>query len=238
MKKHMDIYDIEALTVQEMEELRANGEAELLNIKDHNCYLVDLKGYFGYSVLVFKNSHHIYYANDYQLHHNNKTKEELRTRYIEGLKNKLFTESELMENVQTYANYERMSYYVRNYWIMQFDHVSIFYIGKPTEEQKKAKEEMVFCPTCFCYVSDKTVVEKAYKLINHIEKSFSEAKENEEVFREMISYELANHEAGYTGSYTDALESLGLEFNNLTDRQRSIVTEELKLQIQYQRIKL
>ena len=84
----MTIEEIRALTQKELETLRIKGKAELLNIKEHDCYFTDLEGAFGYSVLVFKNNHHIYYANDYQLHHKNKTKEDLKQWYINILSNK------------------------------------------------------------------------------------------------------------------------------------------------------
>ena len=228
----MYISEIEALTEQDVIKLKEEGKAELLNIKEHNCYLVDLGEYFGYSVLVFKNNRHIYYANDYQLHHRNKSIKELKQWYIDTLNNKLFTESELMEDIQDYDEYSRKSYYVRNYWIMQFDRVSIFYIGEPNEEQEKAKKEMLYCPTCFCYVNDKSIIEKSNKFISHIEKSFKKAQENTEVFRKMISYELANHEACITYDYRDALDSLGLTFNKLTEEQKRIVKQELNKQIE------
>lgn len=226
----MQIKGIEALTIKEVEEMRIEGKAELLNIKDHSCYLIDLEGYFGYSVLVFKNNYHIYYANDYQLHHSSKTKEDLKQLYIETLNNKLFTESELMEEIQTYDEYEKKSHYVRNYWIMQFNYVSVFCIGKPEKELQEAKEKMFYCPTCFCYVENKNVVNNAGNFIKHIEESFSKVKENKDVFRKMVSYELANHEACITCDYTDALESLDLKFEELTEEQRQIVKEELKKQ--------
>lgn len=227
----MTIREIEELTIKEVETMREEGKAELLNIKEHDCYLVDLEGYFGYSVLVYKNNNHIHYANDYQLHHNGKTAEELKQWYIEILNNKLFTESELMEEVNTYDEYTRKSHYVRNYWIMQFEYVSAFCIGKPDKELEKAKKELIYCPTCFCYVKDKNIIEKAYRFIEHIEESFSKAQNNAEVFRDMIVYELANHEACITCDYRDALESLGMKFENLTEEQRRIVKEELNKQI-------
>jgi len=229
--KNMTIKDIEALTQSQLKDLQEKGEVELLNIKEHDCYFIDLEGSFGYSVLVFKNNHHIYYANDYQLHHRSKTIEDLKTWYITTLNNKLFTESELMSNIEDYNEYDKKSYYVRNYWIMQFDRLSAFCIGEPKEEFKKAKENMLYCPACFCYVSDKNIIEKSNNFIQHIEKAFSEVKENTEVFRKMISYELANHEACITCDYTDALNALGLKFNKLTDEQKKIVKEELSKQI-------
>lgn len=227
----MTIREIEVLIIEELETLRKEGKAELINIKEHNCYLTDLGEVFGYSVLVFKNNHHIHYANDYQLHHSKKTVEELKQWYIDTLNQKLFTEMELMEEVHTYDEYTRKDYYVRNYWIMQFDRISAFYIGKPDKELEKAKNRMLYCPTCFCYVKDQNIVEKASKFIEHIEESFSKTKEDKEVFRKMISYELANHEACITCDYRDTLDSLGLKFEKLTNEQKQIVKEELKKQI-------
>lgn len=229
----MTIKEIEALTLDQIEKMRNEGKAELINIKDHSCYFVDLGEYFGYSALVFKNNHHIYYANDYQLHHSTKTIEELKQWYIKTLNNKLFTESELMEDIHTYDEYNRKDYYMRNYWIMQFDHISAFYFGKPSKELVEAKEKMFYCSPCFCYVNDKNIIETAKRFINHIEESFTKVKENEDVFRKMVSYELANHEAGYTGDYEDGLKALGLTYEKLTKEQQQIVKEELKKQIEY-----
>lgn len=228
----MTIREIEALTLDQVEGMKKEGKADLLNIKNHSCYLVDLGEYFGYSALIFKNNHHIYYANDYQLHHRTKTIEELKEWYTETLNNKLFTESELMENIYSYDEYNRKGYYIRNYWIMQYDYISAFYIGKLEKELQEAKEKMIFCPTCFCYVEDKNIVHNASSFIRHIEESFANVKENDDIFRKMVSCELANHEACITCDYSDALEALGLKFEGLTEGQKHIVREELKEQIE------
>lgn len=227
----MNISQIEALTINDVEDMRKEGKAELINIKDHQCYFVDLGGAFGYSVLVFKNDHYIYYANDYQLHHNGETIEELKEYYIKSLSNKLFTESELMEDIKSYDEYNRKDYYVRNYWIMQFDHVSAFYIGKPGKELQEAEKTMFYCPTCFCYVKDQKIIDKTKTFIEHIKQSFAKIREDAEIFRKMISYELANHEACYTEDYTDALRALGLKYEKLTEEQQRIVNEELNKQV-------
>ncbi len=223
MTKDMTITEIRALT---LEDLR-NFETEIISVKEHNCYFVDLGGAFGYSVLVFKNKKHIYFANDYQLHHQSKTLEELKQWYIDTLNRKLFTEAELMENVTSYDNYTSKRHYLANYWIMQFNHISPFYIGKPSEEQEKAKEKMLFCRTCYSYVEDKSIIDRANKLMNNIEKSYNELQKDDEVFRKMISYELANHEAGYTGECGDTLYYLGLKFDELSEPRQKIVKQEL-----------
>ena len=61
----MTITDIESLTYEQAKEIAI----EMIMIKDHDCFFADLGENFGYSVLVFKNGRHIYFANDYELHH-------------------------------------------------------------------------------------------------------------------------------------------------------------------------
>lgn len=228
----MTIKDIENLKIEDIEKIEREGRAEKINIKGHDCYLIDLGEYFGYSILVFKNNRHIYYVNDYQLHHSTKTKEELKDYYIEVLSKRLFTETELLEEIKDYQEYKNKNHYVSNYWIMQFERISAFYIGELSEEQREARKSMIYCPPCFCYVNDKEIVKKAYKFINHIEKSYQKAAENLEIFKKMISYELANHEACVSRDCTDTLESLGLKFEELTKVQQEITIKELNRQIE------
>lgn len=218
-----------------MEDLRKQGQAELMQIKGHDCYFYDFEDAFGYSVLVFKNGKQIHYANDYQLHHRGKQKDELKPLYIEYMNNKLFTEKELMEDVKDYHDYNHKCYYLRNYWIMQFDYISIFCAGNLSEEEReKIREQfktMYSCPNSCCYVYDKKIVDRSNELMEHLQTSLAKLKENEETFRQMISYELANHEACITCDYRDALCTLGLSFNELEDWQKKIVKAELNKQI-------
>lgn len=231
----MTITKIENLTYTEAKELAI----EILNIKEHECFLVDFDGYFGYSILVFKNEKHIYYANDYELHHRHlveeKGKEALKQFYIDSLNRKLYTDGELMEEVKTYDEYENKSYFLRNYWIMRYDYLSIFRINpseKEEEEYQKMKKNFPFSnPISFCYVKEKEIIDTQKKYYEHLEKSFKELKENIETFREMICYQLANHEACITCSYQDALDSLCLKVEDLTEEQCNIVKEELRKQI-------
>lgn len=232
--KDYNIDMIRELTIAEIRELAL----ETMDIKEHECFFVDFGGYFGYSVLVFKNEKHIYYADDFELHHHyivkQTGKEGLKQWYIESLNRKLYTEKELFENVKTYNEYKQKDYFLRSYYIMKFDFLSIFGIG---EEAKKGFEEArkiytVYNPVSFCYVKDKGIVEKQVKILNHLEKSFKRLKENNETFREMIRYELENHEACITCSYTEALNSLGLRFKDLAEEKQNIVKEELNRQIE------
>lgn len=199
-------------------------------------FFVDLGGNFGYSVLVFKNGRHIYFANDYELHHGHLVREkgydELKKYYIKFLNRKLYTDAELLEPIKTYDEYDKKNYFLQNYWIMRYDYLSIFGIGKELEEiEKKKKNYPFYNPVSFCYVKDEKIVDESVKLLNHLESEFEKLKSDDEAFREMISYELANHEACITCDYEPTLDSLGLKFEDLTTSQKQIVKQELKKQI-------
>ncbi len=231
--KNYNIDGIRVLTIEEAKQM-AFGTME---IKEHECIFVDFGGYFGYSVLVFKDGKHIYYADDFELHNGyivkEKGKEALKQWYIESLNRKLFTNAELLEEVKTYDEYEKKTYFLRNYYIMCYDHVSIFGIG---EEAQKAFDEArktytIYNPVSFCYVADQNIVDTQAEILKHLEESFEKLKASDETFREMVSYELANHEACITCDYTDALDALGMKFEDLAEEKQQIVKEELEKQI-------
>ena len=102
------------MTINEIEKLTyADAHAiaiEEIKIKDHDCVFCDLGGHFGFSVLVYKNAMHVYYANDYELHHTYIVEEKgragLREFYIDSLKRKLYTNDELMQEINVNQVYE------------------------------------------------------------------------------------------------------------------------------------
>ena len=210
---------------------------ETMEIKTHDIFFVDFGGGFGYSVLVFRNGKHIYYANDYELHHQYKSeregKEALRKYYIDTISNKLFTDEELLQCVASYDEYKRKDHFLRNYWSMQFDSLSIFGIGdKAQKEFDEAKPNFPFYnPVSFCYVANEEIVKKSKMFLAHLEKEYTELKTNDGAFRDMIRYELVNHEACITCDYTDALDTLGMVFEELTEERQDIVISELNRQI-------
>lgn len=231
--KDFNIDMIRALTVEEARQMAL----ETMEIKDHECIFIDFGGYFGYSVLVFKNEKHIHYADDFELHHGyivkESGKEALKQWYIDTLNRKLYTDAELLEDVKTYDEYEKKNYFLRNYYIMRYDYVSIFGIG---EEAQKAFDEArktytIYNPVSFCYVMDESIVKNQSEILKHLEESFEKLKASDETFKEMVSHELANHEACITCDYTDALDALGLRFDELTEAQQEIVKKELNRQI-------
>ena len=67
--------------------------------------------------------------------------------------------------------------------------------------------------------------------MKHIQEEYEKLQENDDVFREMVSRELANHEACITCDYTEALSALGMSFDSLSTNRQKIVKEELKKQI-------
>lgn len=229
----MNITNIEKLTYEEAKSLAV----ETMRIKDHTCIFAELGESFGYSILVFKNGMQIRYANDYELHHRwlvkEKGKEALRDFYIKEMQNKLYTDEELLQDIKSYDEYDKKSYFLRNYWIMRYDYLTAFAIGKKNQEklEEDKKEYPFFNPISFCYVKDKNIIYTQTKLYKHIEKEFKKLKSNNDTFREMIRSELANHEACITCDYTEALNALGMEYDELTDEQKRIVKEELNKQI-------
>lgn len=229
----MNIKEIQKLTFNEALAL-ANETTE---IKGYQVLFVDCGDYFGFSALVFKNGKHIYYANDYELYHRYLTcesgKEALKEYYVKSLNENLFTDSELMGDVTDYNDFTRKDYFLRNYWIMQYNYKSAFGIGEKAKKEIEEAQKIYpfYNPISFCYVSDKTIIDKQINIFNHLDKAYEQIKDNDKIFTQMISYELANHEAGYTGSYEETLNTLGLNFDELTEAQKNIVIQELNKQI-------
>lgn len=234
--KEMNITTIENLTYEEAK----NIAMEHMIIKDHDCFLVDFSGYFGYSILVFKNGKHVYHANDYELHHHWLVKEKgrdgLREYYINEMNEKLYTDAEMMEEPASYDEYEKKNHFLRNYYIMRYDYESIFFIGTDTErEERKKRIERnypYYNPVSFCYVAEPEIINIQKKYLEILQNAYERLQNDLGVFREMIRKELANHEACITYDYTDALGALGMKFEELTEEKQKIVKEELKRQIE------
>lgn len=233
--KDYTINIIEALTISEAKQMAL----ETMKIKEHECIFVDFGGYFGYSVLVFKNGKHVYHANDYELLHRYTVRESgregLRQFYIDSLNHKLYTESELMETVKSYEEYQAKSHYLRNYYIMQFERLSSVVCGKDARQKfnEGRKTYTIYNPVSFCYMEekDRNSIERQAKICSHLEEGLKRLKDTPETFREMIRAELYNHEACITCSYTEALAALDLSFEELTEEKQKIVLEELEDQI-------
>lgn len=208
--KEWNIDMIRALTEPEAAALAL----ETLTIKEHTVYLVDFGGYFGYSALVFKNGHHIHYANDYALHHkytkynDDGTREqiepgpaELRQKYIDGLSNTLYTEAEITGPLADYDEYQLKIRYLHNYYGMREDHVSIFGIFHNAAEEaahEKRIKGMILNPVAFAhYPADKRdFVEHHKALYEALEQRAVEMKQSYDYLKSGFKYEMYNHEYG------------------------------------------
>lgn len=231
---NMNIKEIESLTYDEVK----NIALDHIVIKDHDCFFVDLGKYFGYSVLIFKNKKHVYYANDYQLHHPATNIQELKEKYIKHLNESLFLDSDFLLSVSTYDEYQRRNNYLLNYYSQRYDNLSMYYCGftpdkkKEAEFEKLKKEYKYFSTVCFCYFKDKKIVDTLAKYKIILENSFSEMKKTDDEFRKMIRKELANHEFCIMQDPTDTLDSLGLTRDGLSYNQEMILQEEMKRNIE------
>lgn len=184
--------------IESMTETDAAGMAlETMDIKGHTIYLVDFGGYFGYSCLVFLNGHHIKYANDYALHHKGKDRDNLRTLYLEKMHHILFTPEEIILPLKDYDEYSRREYYLRNYYGMQMNHVSMFQIWHTKQEEQEYKEKtakMVFDPVSFAYYDDAGFVEQHIELFRKLEAAKDTMSDNFDYWKTAFEYEMNNHE--------------------------------------------
>lgn len=229
--KEYTMKDIEALTEDEVKSIAD----EVMAVKDHEVIFIDLGGYFGYSGLVFRNGRHIIYANEYELHwrYAGLTKAELRDKYIESFKAKLFTDDELMEPVKSYGEYSRKVNFLRNYWIMQYDRESGFFINTGRAEEIAEHEKAIapykyFSMISFCHMNDKEALDRQKEIYGHLESEHKRLMQDENYFRDAVAAELANHEACYTGEYEEGLASLGLKYEELESWQQDVVIKVLR----------
>lgn len=220
--KDWNINEIEALTLEEVDAMKEG----CVEINGHTVYLVDFGGYFGYSALVFKDGAHIYYANDYELHHKGKSKDELKAWYVETLPNKIFKDEDL-EVVENYDDYERKDYFLRNYYIQRIPYETAFHIYHNETEEKEFKRKikgMFYNPISFCYVEQKykEFCKTQAELLGKLE-SAKEAASNGsfEYWKDAFLSEMFNHEYGiaWDADYNVISCFASIGYNNITLEQ-------------------
>lgn len=220
--KDWNIKEIEALTLAEVKAMKE----DCVEINGHDIYFVDFGGYFGYSALVFKDGAHIYYANDYELHHKGKSKDELKAWYVETLPNKIFADKDL-EVVENYDDYERKDYFLRNYYIQRIPYETAFHIYHNETEEKEFKKKvkgMFYNPISFCYVEQKYkgFCERQKELLEKL-KAAKEvvANGNFEYWKNAFLSEMFNHEYGiaWDADYTVISCFASIGYNNNTLEQ-------------------
>ena len=204
---------IEALTEAEAMEICI----EVVQVKGYTVYLADLGEYFGYSALVYAYDRHIKYANDYELHHRNKSREELRTMYLEKLNKTLYTEDELAEPLSDYHDFKRRFRYINELLPLRRDFISVFFIAT-TEEEKAARAaekaaHPVFCHSAFGYftAADADYAKHIDDLFETLCEQVEDAKNNYDYWFTAFYYEIGNHEYhinSYQGDW-DTLSAFG-----------------------------
>ena len=191
-----DIHSIESLTESEAQAMAI----ETLTIKEHTVYMVDFGGYFKYSALVFHSGRHIYYANQYELHFKDYTREALRSRFIEILNNKLYTDEEITGPLHSYNEYNAKADFIRNYYPMRREHISNFFIGPESERQKilKKTESMLFSPLAMAWFEPKErpFVDHMHALYRALAAVRTSMESDPEYLKTAILYEMHNHEYG------------------------------------------
>ena len=189
----MTISEIENLTESEVK----NIAEEEMTFKNHNIYFVTIDGAFGYSAIVYKNNHQIKYANDYELHHPNKSKEQLHKMYMRKYRKSLYTEKDFAKPLKSYDDYRSKLNYLINWYALQIDHVSMFGIFN-TDEQIKAHEESIkdltFDPAGYCYVKDPEFAKKHMELMNTLSKLRDEMEQSYDYMKSAFLHEMWNHE--------------------------------------------
>ncbi len=187
------------VTEQEAKE----AATEIATIKGFTVYFCETG--LGYSALVFKNGHHIRYADEYGIHYNylkDATDEMLKERFIEKLNNKLYTEEELAEPIKTYDEYTSKRYFLINYYHLQVDYISMFHDGSTEEKEaayKKSVEGMCADPVGYCYISDEEFVKKHIALFNTLIKAKANTENDFEYQKQAFISEMYNHEYAYSG---------------------------------------
>lgn len=212
MSKFTNIEKIESAKENEIVEIAI----EKHNVKGYNVYLVDLEGYFGYSRMIYKDGAHIYYLNDYELHHNGKSREELHDMYLNSIKRRVFTDEEIGQPLKDYDEYRMKSEFLTNHYGMQKPHVSMFCIIRNDDEEKAYDESvkgMIRNPIAFAYYhkEDEDFVKHHIELREALEKAYSETETNYEYQKAAFKYEMANHEYhinSWQGDY-DTLSAFG-----------------------------
>lgn len=203
--KDWTISQIEKLTEADARELAL----EHVELKGHDVYFVDFDGYFGYSALVFLHGGHIYHANDYELHHRytkynddgssevvRPTRAELREAFHKSLEDKLYTEAELLVPSVSYARQEAKEYYLRNYYPMQKERISLWFVGSDDEREKRRKqtETMFYSDIAFAWFYDRAFVEHLRELYDGMIKARAASVDDFEFQVGAFLYELYNHE--------------------------------------------
>jgi len=230
----MTIDEIYNLTESEAQALADDQ----MTFKGHNIYFANLGEYFKYSVLVYKNNHQIKYADDFELHHSGKTKEQLYKLYVRKCKKNLYTEKDFSKPLKSYDDYRSKADYLVNLYALQVDYVSMFGIFNTDEqiaEHKRKTKGLIADPVGHCYVKDEEFVKKHIELMEQLVTLKNEMEKSYDYIKTAFKHEMYNHEYAINWqadwdvlsvfgkvTYKDTSNALECYFNelNFTDDQR------------------
>lgn len=191
--KNYTIKDIESMSAADL----ASFAEEVETIKGHTVYYIDFGGYFGFSACVTADGQHIKYANDYELHHKGKSRDELRELYRRELSGKLFTESEL-STVSSYEDAQRKRYFLMNYYGERRPHVSMWFAGSDAEREalRQQIKNMIFSPVFCAYYDQQNAefVKHGAELLHTLSEAEQKHAENFDYWRGAFLHEMFNHE--------------------------------------------
>ena len=229
--KTLGIYtyqELEQMTVEQLKEYAFMVKP----LKDeYTIYAVNTLPYYGVVISVAYGERIIY--RDVQLHyHHYENSLQGVKRMLEKAKYSVLSDEELTAPLDEYTDYRNRMNFLNNIAPKKWEYVSMFCIGASSEEEKRFIENAYPCAKIgFCYFKEKEAVEYIEKMLKAVECLHEAAMRRENYFRKAISYELANHEAGYTCRYDDALAGMGILYSKLSPEFQSIVNVELRKQI-------
>ena len=207
-------------TVDNITEEEAKLAAESVeDIKGFAVYFAET--ILGFSALVYKNNHHIYHVNQYEIHFNwieNKNHDTLKARYMEILNHKLYTDEEIAAPLKNYDEYTAKERFLRSYHNMQVDNVSIFFLNDSKESEnrwRKSIEGLHRNPISFCYMADEEFIAHEKELMDILNQRKTELTDDFEYQKNAFLSEMYNHEYGinWQADY-DTLSAFGrLDFS-------------------------
>lgn len=185
------------------------------SIKDFNGYIVATAGYFGLVLLVYKNDNLVYI--DEQLHYPNElADDEIVAKMIEKANQKLFAEHEIEQPLKNYTDFWLKLDFLNNYYSKYHNGISMY------NADEKCKNWYFAGFISFCYYKKEEDFNNLKKLYEKLTEQHLKKLNTKAYFNKAIKFELANHEAMYGGwdSVINALNSIGLTLENLTDWQK------------------
>ena len=229
--KTLGIYGYEELQNLNVSQLKEYAFLAKPMKDDFMLYAVNTLPYYGVVVAVVYENRIIY--TDLQLHYRHyENSLQAVKRMLEKARESVLTDAEMSAPLKDYNDFRARINYLNNIAPKKWKYVSMFHIGERSEEEKRIIKNGYACPRIgFCYFEKKEHADYINGLFQTVEFLHSVNMKDKEYFRKAVSYELANHEAGYTGEYEDGLKSLGLKFEWLSPEFQNIVINELNKQI-------